>query len=326
MKYTLSKSLATLAVLLVTLYGMGLLSILTQNEGRKLSNEVDIKDYGFELMSNIDTNDRYIKEEMIDYHLDEVAVLLMIVYGLVLNLCYNQGQRYKFFVEWFMLLSILYTMRIFGMILTIIPSPKNDIGGTCNINYKFENTVDIFLDAIKIYVYRDRVCYDLVFEADLINTTLLGLLLLKYFKHWSVKVKVVFLWLLNVFIVMMMRMTYTMNVYLSIVVTCLLFVVFYYETKFNVGLMGVVLKEDELLEDVVFEHVDSIEEDVVEISIIDEPVVVDKSVDELVVDEDVELVDELVDDELVDELVDVELVELPEVEDLDMNDIEMDIR
>lgn len=250
MKYTLSKTILVFGVLAIILYGMGLLSILTQNEGRKLSKDYEIKDYGFNLMKEIDTNDGYLKEEMVDYRLDEVSILLIIVYGLIMNFCYNQHKRYKFMIEWFVLLSILYMLRTLGMFLTIIPAPKNDIG-TCRINYEFESNADLFLDAIKIYVYRNRVCYDLVFEADLINSTIVSLLLLKYFPTWSVRVKVAFLWLLNVFVVMMMRMTYTVNVYLSILVSCLLFMIFYYETSYNVGMFGMMLKEeDEELVDV----------------------------------------------------------------------------
>lgn len=248
MKYTKSKCVMSFCVLLLVLYGMGLLNIFIQKKGRKLDQgQGKVKDYGFELMGKIDTNDNYLLNEIVDYHLDEVVTILMVIYALILNLFYNYSKKYKFMTEWFMLLSIFYVMRICGMAVTIFPAPwdNKDLDKVCDKDYNnFGNGGNIMLDAIKVYIYRDRVCYDFVFDADVINITLLGLLIMRDFSMWSVKVKIIFLWVLELFIVMIMRTTYTVNIYLSVLVTVLMYLVFHYETTFRTGWFGKMLAEE----------------------------------------------------------------------------------
>lgn len=241
MKYTKTKCLSVFCLLMVVLYGMGLLSVLIQNEGRKLNN-TKIKDYGLELMNEIDTKDDYVRNEMIDYHFDKVMIVLLTLYGLVLNICYNQGKRIKFLVEWFMLLIVLYMLRTWAMV-TLFPTPE---GSECKEMYKFERDWGVFLEAIKVYIYRNRVCYGVVFDIDLINTTVLGLMVGRYFSYRGIRLVYLGLWLLNIFTILMMRVSYTMNLYLSVVVPCLLFVIFHYETRYNVGIFGVMMKEEML--------------------------------------------------------------------------------
>ncbi len=72
------------------------------------------------------------------------------------------------------------------MVLTIYPTPKLQDEQICDINYEFGN---ILYEAIEIYVFRNRVCYDFIFDTDVINVTLLSLLIMRYFNEWAVKLK-----------------------------------------------------------------------------------------------------------------------------------------
>ena len=179
-------------------------------------------------------------------------------------------------IEWFMLLAVLYMLRTWAMV-TLLPSPE---GSECNANYQFEENWDILKEAFKIYIYRNRVCYGLVFDVDLINTTVLGLLVVRYFDNWGIRLVYLVLWLLNIFTILMLRVSYTMSLYLSVVVPCLLFVIFHYETKYNEGLFGVMLKEemeyvpgDVMILEPEFEDV---VEDVVDIHVISEEEVIEE--------------------------------------------------
>lgn len=216
--------------MLAILYGTSLLSIFVHNRGRK--NGEKIEDFGIKLMKEIDTNDKYLLNEFIDYRLDEVFVIFSTLYGLTLNFLFNKNKKWKFMFEWFMLLSILFAIKTIGMMATIYPTPNTE---TCRVDYKNEEGIDVLFNAIKVYIYRDRVCYDIFMNNDLMNTTVIMLLLLKHFEHWTVKLKGLVIWLCNIFVLMMMRGVYTSNLFVTLLVSFLVYMMHYYEEKLGRG-------------------------------------------------------------------------------------------
>ena len=274
MKYSRTKVLFSFVFLILVLYGMGILSILIHNRGNDLDTS-SVKDYGIDLMNEMDTSDDYIKNEFLDYRLDDICVVVMLLYGLISNMFYNK-EKYKFLVEWFMLLSVMYLIKIMGMV-TIFPPPNTT---TCRLNYKHSEGASIMEDVFKVYIYRDRVCYDVYMNNDLINMIILGMLLIRYFPETILlKIKMLCMFVVNVFVLMMMRGVYTSNIITTIVTSCLIFLVYHYESLNGKGLFGYMLRKIESMEgdeDVgVVAVKDDIEMEVdrVEIAIIDKDIV-----------------------------------------------------
>ena len=241
MEYLKSKALISLFYVLVVLYGMSVLSIFVHNRGK--NNDGKIEDFGLKLMKTIDTSDGYLFKEFQDYRLDEVFVVGVTLLGLLANFCYNRGYKFRFVIEWFMLMTVLFLIKTIGMIVTIVPPPEN---GICKTDYKHDtNGFGMLLDGLEVFVWRDRICYDIFMDGDMINTTILGLLLMRYFPNMGVRVGVVLVWLMNIFVLMMLRGVYSMNMFTTLMVSVLIFLIYHYETMNGLGFFGTMLREPE---------------------------------------------------------------------------------
>lgn len=216
------KLLIITIVTLISLYGMGILSILVHKKGRE--NNGVIKDYGIQLMDKIDTSKDYVLNEFLDYHMDEVMVISITIYAFLTNLFFNEKKKMKFMFDWFILLGILLFIKGFGMIITIVPPPQSEI---CDINYKHNtDLLDVLLGGLEVYIYRDRVCYDIFMNSDMINTTILCLLIFRDFNKMIMKIKVFVILFLHIFVLMMLRSVYSVNMYITVLLSMLIFIVY----------------------------------------------------------------------------------------------------
>lgn len=256
MRYSKTKFIFAFIYMIIVLYGLSLMSIFIHNRGRK--NDEKIEDFGIKLVKKIDTSDEYLLNEFIDYHLDKVFVILSILIGVCSNIFYNKNDKFRFFVEWFLLLTLLCMIKVVGMSLTIYPAPNTE---TCRVDYRHNDNIKILLDAIKVYVFRNRICYDMFMDTDMINTTLVVLLVMRHMSNWGLGVLMGLLWGLNVFVIMMMRGVYSSNMYTTIMVTLLVYTIFHYESENGRGLFGLMLGKMEKKDDIDLEIIERLPEE-----------------------------------------------------------------
>jgi hypothetical protein len=263
-----TKASISLLFVLIVLYGMSLLSLFVHNKGRNLV----IEDYGIKLMEKIDSNDKYLFKEFQDYRLDKVFVVGVTLLALISNLVYNKGNRLRFMVEWFMLMTVLFLIKSIGMIVTIYPHPQEIFNSNneriCKMNYKHSTGMDMLFEAFEVFIWRNRVCYDTFMDSDMINATILGLLMMKHFRNIGMKIVVVLIWLMNIFVLMTLRVVYSMNMFITIVLSILIFLIYHYESMNGYGLFGYMLKRKE--KTLVVEHMNKVDviDDIEDISMV----------------------------------------------------------
>lgn len=228
-------------IMVIIFYFTGLTNIISHNKGINSSATGPLDDLGFRITNKItpDLEDHLTK-------VNDGITISLVVFCLIWIMIFNSGNRLFIFTHWFLMLAILFGIRIITVSSTILarPWPPGVDWPTCHTKEKF--TGNLWLEVFNIPFKWKFTCFDFFYSGHTVNIVLVCLIITKWSQYTSLKCLVWFMTFFDFYVIIGIRAHYTIDVEMGLLLTLLFWIIMKYQVELKRGFFHWWLKKNDI--------------------------------------------------------------------------------